>query len=115
MPKDRQKQIEVLATKLFGWESGKVVDEPTGILCTAWVQNDEFCALSDWNPFENTADCEMVKAKICKLGFYIQTYRGENGATCVIYMIKRYNSLLCKTEYEAVCLAALQLPECKEK
>lgn len=145
---DRQKQIETLATKIMGWVKATLNDKEynDNEWCTQYtpIVGDWYChphpypskrtrivKCSDWNPFTSPADCEMLKAKICELDYYIGIERQprewrnkikekDYTLSCSATIFSQHNykpiaKCICggDTEYEAVCLAALQLPECE--
>lgn len=134
MPDNQQKQTEILATKLMGWEKVEIFLKAAPV--NQWKKDGKRVAGYDWNPFTNPADCEMLKVKLRELGYGysinmccvresgVSIFRenewdgydllGREYGTAGMMSVTMHGTSDCSIEYEAVCLAALQLPECKE-
>lgn len=118
----QQQQIIILATKIMG-ANAKCLKTCGGATCYVYIQLEKDIDWVEFDPFTNPADCEMLKAKMPGIGYMLRIARMVDG-TATAHLHKCDGRIYfdgdgCypgygNTEYEAVCLAALQLPECKE-
>ena len=107
-------QIATLAIKLMGYQ---VEVDADFVYCRILPENGPLPDWFKWNPFENPADCEMVKARLNE-EWIVGIYRYLGGKACCVlegFSGGLIEGCMCLSECEAVCGAALQLPECRKK